>query len=82
MFQKNKFEEHLESLRSRFDKQGYPKELVENQIRRILESIAKQLFERLRKTRPSVPLVVMHHSPFHNLNNTIRKLFIFLYVEE
>ena len=82
MFQKNKFEKHLESLRSRFDKQGYPKELVENQIRRILESIAKQLFERLRKTRPSVPLVVMYYSPFHNLNNTIRKLFIFLYVEE
>ena len=82
MFQKNKFEKHLESLRSRFDEQGYPKELVENQIRRILESIAKQLFERLSKTRPSVPLVVMYHSPFHNLNNTIRKLFIFLYVEE
>ena len=81
MFQKNKFEKHPGSLRSRFDKQGYPKELVENQ-RRILESIAKQLFERLRKTRPSVPLVVMYHSPFHNLNNTIRKLFIFLYVEE
>ena len=38
------FEKHLENLRSWFGKGGYPKELVDNQIRRILESKPEQLF--------------------------------------
>ena len=76
------FEKHLESLRSWFGKRGYPKRLVDNQIRRVLESKPEQPFESRTKTGAGVPLVVTYHSWFHNLSNTIRKLFIYLYAEE
>ena len=74
------FEKHLESLR--FGKRGYPKGLVDNQIRRVLERKPEQLFESHRKTGTSVSLVVTYHPRFHNLNNIIRKLFIYLYAEK
>ena len=40
------------------------------------------LKENQSKTGISVPLVVTYYPWFHNLSNTIRKLFIYLYVEE
>ena len=73
---------NLESLRSWFGKRGYPKELVENQIWTVLERKPEQLFESRTKAGTSVPLVVTHHPRFHNLINMIRKIFIYLYVEE
>ena len=79
---KDKFEKHLESLRFWFGKRGYPKELVDNQIRRVLERKPEQLFESRTKTGTGVPLVITYHPCFHNLNNIIRKLFIYLYAEE
>ena len=65
-----------------FGKLGYPKKLVDNQIRRVLESKAEQLFERPTKTGTSVPLAVKYHPQFHKLSNTIKKLFTYLYAEE
>ena len=61
---KDTFEKHLESLRSWFGKCGYPKELVDNQIRRVLERKPKQLFESRTKTGTGVPLVVTYHPRF------------------
>ena len=81
---KDKFEKYLESLRSCFGKRGYPKGLDDNDARRVLKSKPEQLFEShmdwlsdSRKTGIGVPLVVTYHSWFHNLSNTIRKLFIY-----
>ena len=79
---KDTFEKHLESLRSWFGKRGYPKELVENQIRRVLQRKPEQPFESYAKIGTSVPLVVTYHSRFYNLSNIIRKIFIYLYAEE
>ena len=75
---KDAFEKHLESLRSWFGKRGYPKKLVDNQIRRVLESKPEQLFESRIETGIGVPLVVTYHPRFHNLTNTIRKLLIYM----
>ena len=73
---KDTFEKQLESLRSWFDKRSYPKEFVNNQIKMVLESKAEQPFERRKNTGTGVPLAVTYHPLFHNLSNTIRKLFI------
>ena len=56
-----------------------PKTLVDNQIRKVVESKAEQLFKSRAKTGTGVPLAVIYHPRFHNLSNTIRKLFIYLH---
>ena len=56
-----------------------PKTLVDNQIRKVVESKAEQLFKSRAKTGTGVLLAVIYHPRFHNLSNTIRKLFIYLY---
>ena len=56
--------------------------MVDNQIRRVLESKPELLFDCHTNTGIGVPFVVMYHPRFHNLSNTIRKLFIYLYAEE
>ena len=55
---KDAFEKHLESLCSWFGKCGYPKKLVDNQIRRVLERKPEQIFESRTKTGIGVPLLV------------------------
>ena len=45
------FEKHLESIRSWFGKRGYPKKLVDNQLRRVVENRPEQLPEHQKKTR-------------------------------
>ena len=80
-YKKDIFEKRLENFFSWFGKSGYPTKLVDNQIRTFLESKPKQLFESPSKTGIGVPLDVTYHSRFHNLINTIRKLFIYLYAE-
>ena len=79
---KDTFEKHLQSLPSWFGKHGYPKELVDNRIRRVLERKPEQLLESRTNTGTGVPLVVMYHPWFHNLGNITRKLFIYLYAGE
>ena len=75
---KETFEKHLEGLHSWSGKRSYPKEILENEIRRVLERKPEQLFESSTKTGTGVPLVVTYHPRFHNLSNTIRKIFICL----
>ena len=65
-----------------FGTRSYPKKLVDNQIRRVLESKSEQLFGSRTKTGIGVSFVVSCHPRFHDLTNTIRKLFIYLYTEE
>ena len=79
---KDTFDKLLENLRSWFGNRGYPKELVDSQIRRVLERKPEQLFESRAKTGTVVPLVVTYHPRFYNLSNIIRKLFTYLYAEK
>ena len=44
------FEKHLESIRSWFGKRGYPKKIVYNQVRRVVENRPEQLPEHQKKT--------------------------------
>ena len=76
------FEKHLESIRSWFGKRGYPKKLVDNQLRRVVENRPEQLPEHQAKHVTGVPLVVTYHPRFHCLGLIIRKSFIYLYGEQ
>ena len=76
------FEKHLESIRSWFGKWAYPKKLVGNQLRRIVESRPEKLPEHQTKHGTSVSLVVTYHPWFHDLGKIIRKNFIYLYAEQ
>ena len=75
---KDAFEKHFESLRSWFAK----KNQARLSQKHLLTIKAEQLFESRAKTGTGVPLVVMYHPRFHNLSNTIRRLFIYLYAGE
>ena len=76
------FEKHLESLRSWFCKRGYPQKVVDEQLKKVSEITTHDLIGRSGKKETGVPLSVTYHPRFHNLNNIIRKHFIFLYAEE
>ena len=76
------FEKHLESIRSWFGKRCYPKKLVDNQLRRVVENRPEQLPEHQTKHGTGVPLVVTYHPRFHDLGKIIRKNFIYLYAEQ
>ena len=76
------FEKHLESIRSWFGKWGYPKKLVDNQLRSVVENRPEQLPEHQTKHGTGVPLVVTYHPRFHDLGKIIRKKFIYLYAEQ
>ena len=52
-------EKHLESIRSWFGKRGYPKKLVSNQLRRIVEDRLEQLPEHQTKHGTGVPILVI-----------------------
>ena len=76
------FEKHLESIHSWFGKQGYPKKLVDNQLRRVGEKRPEQLPEHQAKHGTGVPLLVTCHPRFHELGKIIGKKIIFLYAEQ
>ena len=76
------FENHLESMRSWFGKRGYPKKLVDNQLRRVVENRPEQLPEQQKKQGTGVPLVLTYHPRFHDLGKIIKKNFIYLYAEQ
>ena len=69
-------------VRSCFDKRGYPKKLVDNQLRKVVENRLEQLPEHQTKHGTGVPLVVTYHTRFHDLGRIVRKKFIYLYAEE
>ena len=71
------FEKHLDSIRSWFGKRGYPKKLVGNQLRRVLENRLEQLLEQQTKHGTGVSLVVIWHPRFHDLGRIINHKFIY-----
>ena len=76
------FEKHHESIHSWFGKCGYPKKLVDNQLRSAVENRTEQLTEHQTKHGTVVTLVVTYHPWFHDLGRIIRKKFIYSYAEE
>ena len=76
------FEKHLESIRSWFGKRGYPKKLVNNQLRRVVENRPEQLTEHQTKHGTGVPLVITYHPWFYDLGKIIRKNFFYLSAEQ
>ena len=76
MFVSLAFEIHLESIRSWFGKRGYPRKLVNNQLRRVVENRPEQLPEHQTKHGTGVPLVATYYPRFHDLDRIIRKNFI------
>ena len=76
------FEKHLESIRSWFGKCGYPRKLVDNQLRRVVQTRIEQLPEHQTKHGTGVTLVAAYHPRFHDLGRIIRKKFIYLYEEQ
>ena len=76
------FEKHLESIHSWFVKCGYPRKLVDNQLRRVVENRPELLHEHQTKHGTGVLLVVTYDPQFHNLGRIIRKKFIYLYAEK
>ena len=71
---------HLENLRSWFCKRGYPKEVVDGQLKRVLEH-GSALGTREKKDT-GVPLVVTYHPHLSNLSRSIRKHFCYLDEDE
>ena len=76
------FEKHLESIRSWFGKRGYPKKLVHNQLRRVVENRPEQLTEHQTKHGTGVPLVITYYPRFYDLGKIIRKNFFYLCAEQ
>ena len=58
------------------------KKLLMNNFKKVSEITTHDLIGRSEKKETGVPLTVTYHPRFHNLNNIIRKHFIFLYAEE
>ena len=65
------FEEHLESIRYWFGKGDYPKKLVDNQFRRIVESRLEQISEHQTKHGTDVPLMDTYYPRFYDLGRII-----------
>ena len=53
------FENHLESLKNWFQNRGYPKTLVDNQLKRVTET--RQTSDQTYKRGNGVPLVLTYH---------------------
>ena len=56
---------------------GYPKKLVDNQLRRVVENQQEQFSEHQKKHGTGVPLAVTYHPWFHDLGR-----IIYSYAEE
>ena len=56
---------------------GYPKKLVDNQLRRVVENQQEQFSEHQKKHGTGVPIAVTYHPWFHDLGR-----IIYSYAEE
>ena len=80
MFLQCSFENHLESLRGWFQNRGYPKTLVENQLKCVTET--RQTFDQTYKRGNGVLLVLTYHPQLKNVSDIIKKHLVFLYVKK
>ena len=74
------FENHLESLKAWFQNRGYPKTLVDNQLKRVIET--RQTSEQTYKRGNGVPLVLTYHPRLKNVIDIIKKYLVFLHAKE
>ena len=74
------FEKYLESLKDRFQNTGYPKALVDNQLKRVTET--RERSDQTYKRGNGVPVVVTDHPRLKNVNDIIKKHLVFLYAKE
>ena len=74
------FENHLKSLKGWFQNRGYPKALVENQLKRITET--RQTSDQIYKRGNGVLLVLTYHPGLKNVDDIIKKHLVFLYAKE
>ena len=63
------FKNHLESLKAWFQNRGYPKTLVENQLKPVIET--RQTSEQTYKRGNGVPLVLTYRPQLKNINDII-----------
>ena len=76
----NKCSERLEELRSWFGNRGYPKGIVDSQLRKVTERRREDLLtRRVRRKSCGVPLVVTYNPRLSKLGNIIRKHLPILY---
>ena len=73
-------EKYLESLKDRFQNRGYPKTLVDNQLKRVTET--RERSDQTYKRGNGVPVVVTDHPRLKNVNDIIKKHLVFLYAKE
>ena len=75
------FENHLEILKGCFQNRGYPKTLVGNQLKRVIET--RQTCDQTYKRGNGVLLALTYHPPLKNVNDIIKKhLVFFLYAKD
>ena len=72
--------ENLESLKGWLQNTGYPKILVNNQLKRVTE--ARRTSDQIYKRGNGVPLVLIYHPRLNNVNDIIKKHLVFLYAKE
>ena len=73
-------ENHMKNLRGWFRNRGYPKNLVDNQLKRVIETSSISRCTRQREN--GVPLVLTDHPRFSRVNSIIKQQLMFLYAEE
>ena len=74
------FENHLESLKCWCQNRGYPKTMVDIQLKRVTET--RQTSDQTYKRGSGVPLVLTYHPRLKNVNDIIKKHLVFLYAKE
>ena len=74
------FENCLEILKGWFQNRGYPRKMVENQLKRVIET--RQKSDRTYKRSNGVLLVLIYHPRLKNVNDIMKKHLVLLYVKE
>ena len=74
------FKNHLESLKGWFQNRGYPKTLVDNQLKCVTET--KQTSDQTYKRGNGVPIALTYHPRLKNINDIIKKHLVFFFVKQ
>lgn len=74
------FKFHLESLEGWFQNKKYPKALLDNQLKGVIET--RQTSDQAYKKSNGLPLVLTYHPRLKNVSNIIKKYLVFLYSKE
>ena len=69
------FSDHIEKLRTWFEKRRYPRELVANQVAKTRSYVRSENSLNNRRDSDKLPLVITYHPALANVNKIIRKHF-------